>query len=147
MGTRKLLAKTNQAWKFDLLWVGIALSALISFVPDTYFDGKANTISTVLLITTIVWCGVSIRCPRCKARWLVIAVSEKDSRIWDRWLESLENCPECEYPSYPAHTTVGTYPCSRCEQLSNSPDFCDMCGLDMRPSRSPVVMPDATESQ
>ncbi len=147
MHTESLLVKTDQAWKFNLLCMAVVFSGMVAYFGDLYLGDKAYMVGSALFLTAVLWSVVSIRCPRCKARWLVNAVCEKDHRIWDVWLVSLEFCPECEYPSDPAHAKEGTYLCPRCDQLSNNPDFCDLCSLDMRTSKPAVVMPDATETQ
>lgn len=41
---------------------------------------------------------VSIRCPRCRVRWVWMAWTDESLSGWHAWLVSLEICPVCQFP-------------------------------------------------
>jgi endogenous inhibitor of DNA gyrase (YacG/DUF329 family) len=52
-------------------------------------------IALLLALLSMVVAVISVRCPRCGAPWLWIAISKKDIRSWGKWLFYMTECPVC----------------------------------------------------
>jgi hypothetical protein len=81
--------------------------------------------------------SISIRCEVCGTRWLWLAIKNRWNKDWDEWILKLEECPICVPPPPPQ-----TFDCPQCGQDTENPDFCDVCGKDLRKNLPPVIMPD-----
>jgi hypothetical protein len=102
MSQRPFLEATGQARK---LFVAIGLSIAIGAVLGWVFLYAQLTDDVVLLIPALVvgalilgiWLCLSIRCPRCKAKIVWIAVSRQSTQTWLFWLLQLTSCPKCNF--------------------------------------------------
>jgi hypothetical protein len=95
-----ILYRTDQSWKFRLL-LGVYVAAVIVFgaqwlrgsawfLPVTFFGSVVAAASLA-----VPWW--SIRCPRCGTRWFWLAISQKHTDNWYKWLASQSTCPVCGY--------------------------------------------------
>jgi DNA-directed RNA polymerase subunit RPC12/RpoP len=50
---------------------------------------------------------LAVRCPRCSARWLWMAVSEQSHTRYLKWLAELNACPRCGYPGTASRAETG----------------------------------------
>ena len=98
MFANSIVARTGQAWKFWLGFIWQALGAIAMWgglqwhpVPWLVLGGLATTI----LATIFQWSA--IRCRRCGARWLWMAVRTQKASMWFRWLRQQAKCPRCGY--------------------------------------------------
>ncbi len=136
----KLLKRTGQAWKLNLFWFVLFIVWLPAcfgehFLGFMYYVYCAGAVTLALGIASI-----SIRCEVCGTRWLWLALKNRWNKDWDEWVLNLEECPICVPPPTPQ-----ILDCPRCGQESENPDFCDVCGKDLRPNPPPIVLPEKEE--
>ena len=94
-----LLRATHQFWKLQLflnwLFLGITIFAL-SFL-STF---KQHQLALTLLYLAVTGSGIafaiiSIRCPKCRIRWVWWAASNVKNGRWFTWLKNETQCPGC----------------------------------------------------
>src|SRR6266545_452903 len=49
----------------------------------------------VLTLGGLLFACIGVRCPKCRARWVWMAVSERCSTTYGTWLIALSACPRC----------------------------------------------------
>lgn len=54
-------------------------------------------VSVIFGLGALVFGSLAVRCPDCGARWVWIAISERDHNEWLPWLLTLAACPKCGY--------------------------------------------------
>ena len=99
---RNIITKTGQTWKIILTLVIIFLAmATMSYgflnindISKTIFFLYVAVSATVGILAFIFTC-VSIKCPKCGAKWFWSAVNSKESMEWALSLKSLTACPKC----------------------------------------------------
>lgn len=103
MFERSIVVRSGQLWK---LLVGFALTSAgpISVGVALKYSSEidAGTFGPLVLgglgasIIGMCFLALSIRCPKCGARWFWQAVSKQDSGKWLLWLMGRDRCPDCE---------------------------------------------------
>ena len=96
------------------------------------------------LVAAFAIACVSIRCEVCGTRWLWTAIRDRWNNDWEEWVLGLEECPVC-VPDSQLPPPIQTELCPRCQQESETAEFCDVCGKDLRPNPPPVVLPEKEE--
>ena len=100
-----IIRSTGQIWKVRVWAFGTLVSlaaALVAFFlfpfprNNVYFLA-ANLFGTVLIISSLVFAVVSIKCPVCGSRWLWLALYKKHDEGWYDWLAAQSACPICGY--------------------------------------------------
>ena len=105
MFDNSIITKTKQMWKLKLTFLlaivgGLALFYGIYMINK---DGKPDVVvpfmlgGIVLALGSLVFGSLSVRCPKCKTRWLWEAISKKSSNNWLAWLMAQPVCPSCNY--------------------------------------------------
>ena len=97
-----VIRKTGQLWKMYLFFWGVVIGGLVMFYGLANLGnaeiGFALSLSGMGVgIFSFIFGCVSIRCPKCNARWLWQGVSGKSSKEWLHWLLSHSECPKCKY--------------------------------------------------
>jgi hypothetical protein len=97
-----VVTKTRQSWKFV---VG-EITTVIGAVALVLGLGHGRPVVALggllvgLLSTITTW--LSIRCPKCRAPWLWMAVSTQKHLQWLDWLYEQKVCPKCGHdPAVP----------------------------------------------
>jgi hypothetical protein len=98
-----ILARSGQAWKFKLsmlfvLLGGAGMAVSRAMPPSESIVGLVASLAGVAagLLGGLVFPSLSIRCPRCRARWFWMAISSKRHDEWFLWLLDARACPACE---------------------------------------------------
>jgi|SRR6185437_6916051 len=105
---RSIIVESGQLWKavagLLLLIIGAAVGIAISFIPYLRTEAVASgrfsslqAISTVAAAAGFVYLCMGVRCPRCGAKWVWMAVN---GRLGARSLDALitlDRCPTCRY--------------------------------------------------
>ena len=97
-----IVTKTGQGWK---LWSSGTVLVVAVLVMFKGFHGDGNPAYGVggmfVGLLSIIPTWFSIRCPKCKAPWVWMAVSTQKHNQWGNWLFSLKACPKCGYDAKP----------------------------------------------
>jgi hypothetical protein len=96
-----VLAKTGQLWK---VWTalagvvvgGVALLYGVGINVRGGGDGWLALAGMLLVFGSLGFASASVSCPKCGARWVWMAVSQRDSHEYGTWLISLSSCPRCQ---------------------------------------------------
>jgi hypothetical protein len=139
-----LLEKTNQLWKLNLAFVIAIIAILVLDFAEIYWGPKAYLILGVPVGVAFVMACVSIRCEICGTRWLWVAIKSRWNKDWEEWILGLEECPVC-VPHSQDPPPIQRVLCPRCQQQSETSEFCDVCGKDLRPNPPPIVLPEKEE--
>ena len=102
MGQHSFLEATRQTTKFFTglgLFVSIGILLVWSFLYADLTDLAVYLIlSMVAAVCAVgVWLCLAIRCPRCRARIVWVAVREHPIGGWLSWLLTLSICPVCNF--------------------------------------------------
>jgi hypothetical protein len=95
-----VIKRTGQLWKIGaticvvlvggaLLFYGIATDA------SKGDGGSWIVVGIVLTAAGLLYACITVRCPRCGARWVWMAVRERSSSTYGTWLVALSACPKC----------------------------------------------------
>jgi hypothetical protein len=107
------LQRSGQTWKFWIISVGVLIGFVVivfanlfrNELPDRLFPIEMIFASFVIAFT-FCFTALSIRCPRCQARWYWLAISKGESTTWlDRI--TLSTCPICGYPGMDIRVSRG----------------------------------------
>ena len=90
-----ILKKSHQSWKFYVLAAFATAYAGVDYWVKP--DSPVSMGGPVLIFSVFAWACVSIRCPRCSAKWLWIAVS-RPSTTYQGW-NTRAACSECGWPA------------------------------------------------
>lgn len=105
---RSIILQSRQLWKVIagllLLIIGAAVGVAVSFIPylrtEAAVSGRFNSlqaISTVAAVAGFVYLCMGVRCPRCGAKWVWMAVNGKLGAGSLDALVTLDRCPTCRY--------------------------------------------------
>ena len=91
-----VVAKSGQAWK--LVAGGSVLVIAGCVLAWGLWGGGSTKIAAWALLVGLLsmpatW--FALRCPKCGARWLWMAVSKQKSLQWLDWLYAQKVCPRC----------------------------------------------------
>lgn len=90
--------KSRQGWKISAWVVGTFAGGFLLFVMGVHREDMATAISGIALgFGTFLAACLSIRCPRCGARWLWTAMRTQHHVGWWNWLCAQKVCPKCAY--------------------------------------------------
>jgi hypothetical protein len=103
MGQASFLEITGQSKRFLTgcgLFVILGASLLFIFLYADLTDYFAFMFVSMVVAAFIsgIWLCLAIRCPRCQARIVWIAVREQGVGGWLLWLLALTKCPRCSFP-------------------------------------------------
>ena len=93
---------TRQVSKF-LVGIGLLITIGVSLVWMFLYAELTDYFVFMFLSTVVaafvvaLWLCLAIRCPRCKARIVWIAVHEHATGKWLSWLLTLTTCPRCNF--------------------------------------------------
>ncbi len=98
-----IVSKSGQSWKFGA-GVAVQFAGLGTFYWCMSGDEPSPLLAlgslAVGLVTTFAsW--FCVKCERCGARWLWMAVSTQSTPDWLPWLGRLTECPKCGYGGDP----------------------------------------------
>ena len=89
-------------WKLGLAALALTVAGIGMMLSKTLIDSiSAGRFATVMLACVVMALGalvfacIAIRCPRCRAPWVWMAVSGQGHGVWLPWLMSLRQCPRC----------------------------------------------------
>jgi len=96
-----VLARTGQLWKVQgaicaVLGGGAAL--LCGIASDSGESAGLLWIVVGLLLGLggLAFACLTVSCPRCGARWVWVAVSQRSAGAYGTWLVALSRCPKCD---------------------------------------------------
>jgi hypothetical protein len=91
-----VIQKSRQVWKIVAGWIGVFAGG-IALVGGIQGEGNPTiAIGGILLgLGSFVAMCLSIRCHRCGARWLWMAVSQQKHLHWWNWLVAQTVCSKC----------------------------------------------------
>lgn len=97
------LRRAGEAWKLPiaLFIVPVASLAIVFALLSERIALPINITVSIFFLALIVcaasyiWAAVTIRCPRCAAKVLWLAVRTKGPGEWLTWTAGLESCPVC----------------------------------------------------
>jgi hypothetical protein len=102
---RSIYVVSGQFWKIGVAGLSILFAAGFTIASWLEWSGVGDlngwvTVATVITpLGAVAFASWAIRCPTCDARWIWIAVSERDYGEWLSWALGLEFCPRCGYGS------------------------------------------------
>jgi hypothetical protein len=113
---RSIYVVSGQAWKIAGAGIALVLGLVVTLarwleLPPVADMGIIGALATAILVLgSLAFAARTVRCPTCDARWVWIAVSERDHREWLSWALGLEFCPRCGYGSrpYTPQSTIGS---------------------------------------
>lgn len=98
-----IVSATNQSWKMNTFYLSLGVSGLFMFAGDYIGNlvsmsqpAYLNIAGTLLSMVSFIAICLSIKCPKCKDKWLWRAVSNSKSGDWLFWLKSQTSCPVCK---------------------------------------------------
>src|SRR3989442_13938875 len=102
-----IIRHSGQMWKLHVATLALAVSGIgmvtskiqINSISPIQFAGTMIG-SVVVGLAALVFACSSVRCPRCGARWVWMAVSGEGHEAWVRWLSNLRRCPQCAEGAY-----------------------------------------------
>lgn len=113
MSGRSVIVESEQVWKvvlgLALLIGGGATNLAVSFIPylrelteglQIFYSIRA--VSTAAAAVGFVYLCLSVRCPRCGAKWIWMAATGKFGPGSLDALITLDRCPTCGYPGGPS---------------------------------------------
>lgn len=97
-----ILYCTGQIWKFRVMYIGAMIAAALVFgaqwfkgsMPGPWFVGVMLA-GAVAALVALAFPVITIKCPKCGARWYWMAISKKHRTNEFRWLASQTSCPVC----------------------------------------------------
>lgn len=101
MFENSVLARTGQLWKVQVGICAVLVGGVALFygiVSDTEGGGGLLWIVAGLLLVLggLAFGCVGVSCPQCGARWVWMAVSQRNVSAYGTWLGSLSSCPMCD---------------------------------------------------
>ena len=94
---KSIVTKTRQAWKLYLSSVVLIVSGITMFKGFRGEHPAYGAGGMLVCLLSIIPTWFSIRCPKCRAPWVWMAVSTQKHDQWGNWLFSLKVCPKCGY--------------------------------------------------
>jgi len=103
MRQRSVIAQTGQVWKTYVGLAGATLGVVATILigitqhrPATQDIGSfiGRRIGVVITFASTLYLCLAVRCPKCGARWVWMALLKWHS---PRWLRSLSSCPKCHF--------------------------------------------------
>jgi hypothetical protein len=96
-----VLAKTGQLWKLWTALGGLAIGGMVLFYGLAMGTGDGAggwwaLAGTLMVFASLGFACASVSCPKCGARWVWMAVSQRDSGEYGAWLVALSSCPTCK---------------------------------------------------
>ena len=96
-----MLARSGQLWKVVGATCAVFLggAALLYGVASDTADraGLLWIVAGMLLaFGGLTFACAAVRCPKCGARWVWMAVSQRSSSEYGTWLVALSRCPKCD---------------------------------------------------
>jgi hypothetical protein len=108
---KSIVDSSGQAWKlragFAFLILGVAVTIYGDSALDRSFGFKMLCVGIGLGLGAALIACLAVRCPRCSAPWLWMAVSEQSHTGYLKWLAELEACPRCGYPGTASRARQG----------------------------------------
>lgn len=106
-----VIRKTHQTWKL-IVWLGMTVLGGVSLWQGLHTLSRPAGESapwilggTAIILLGFAFSSVTIRCPRCSAHWLWMALSGQPEPRWLTWLMAQPVCPECAYPGPEPHAS------------------------------------------
>jgi len=103
-----ILVRSGQAWKFKLSMFFVLLGVAGMAVSHGMARSESDIWRVVNLASVaagflggFLFPSLSIRCPKCRERWFVMAISSKRHDEWFLWLLDAKVCPSCEATGEP----------------------------------------------
>lgn len=104
-----IISQTGQGSKILIGSGLLAVGGLVNVVAVLYsgsqsFDASAwlarlQLPAAVVALLGVAYLCISVRCPRCGAKWIWMAISGRLSSSSTTSLLDLQACPRCEFPS------------------------------------------------
>ncbi|MDB6045684.1 MAG: hypothetical protein JWM63_4235 [Gammaproteobacteria bacterium] len=101
-----VIKKSGQLWKGIASGALVILGFLAAFFGVLTLSGTQLTSSFALVLVGIVLASiglafacVAIRCPKCGAKWVWLAMKDHPAGAWIAWLMSQARCPTCKQSS------------------------------------------------
>jgi hypothetical protein len=95
MPRNSIVPKSRQGWKLAVGIAGLYLGAVTLWWGLRQNKPEFAVVGLLVGILPIIVATFAIRCRRCGARWLWIAVSTHNLRQWWEWLLAQTVCPKC----------------------------------------------------
>ncbi len=95
-----VLRRTGQLWRIQSAICVVLVGGVLLFYGIAASTAESNGLLWILAGIVLTFGGlffacVSVRCPRCHARWVWMAVSERSSSTYGTWLAALSAGPRC----------------------------------------------------
>jgi hypothetical protein len=102
MGDASFLERTEQSKRFLTgcgLFLLLGASLVFTFLYADLTDRFVFVFVSLVVATLLVglWLCLAIRCPRCQAKIVWIALCEQGAGHWLVWLLALTKCPRCNF--------------------------------------------------
>ena len=97
---KSVLARSGQLWKVigGVSAILIGGTALVYGIASDTADGGGLLwifAGMFLVFGGLAFACLAVRCPKCGARWVWMAVSQQSSSNYGVWLVALSECPRC----------------------------------------------------
>jgi predicted RNA-binding Zn-ribbon protein involved in translation (DUF1610 family) len=98
-----LIRRSGQTWNIAVAGLCLLVAAIATGLAQIGLQSVGTALEWTALIGAVsglgalVFGSLAVRCPDCGARWVWMAVSERDHNEWMPWLLTLHACPRCGY--------------------------------------------------
>ena len=114
MSGATLIRRTGQWWKLQVAFGMLLVGGASMFFGLRNLERQPWWIPAVLVLGgivvvfgSLVFGCIAVRCPKCRAPWIWMAVKGQESGQWLQWLLSLSKCPRCGFSNTAADQLVG----------------------------------------
>ena len=102
MFEKSLIVRSGQSWKIVLAIV-VAIGGCVTMVwgprvpldASSYLGTALGLGGALVALLSWIFACATVRCHRCRAPWLWLAVSQKSVSEWAFWFMTLDACPRC----------------------------------------------------
>jgi hypothetical protein len=96
-----VLARTGQLWKVQsaICAVLVGGAALVYGIASDTGEGSGLlwiVAGLLLALGGLAFACFGVSCPKCGARWVWMAVSQRSAGAYGTWLVALARCPKCD---------------------------------------------------
>ena len=101
MFQNSVLARTGQLWKVQGAICAILVGGVALFYGIASDTGEGAgllwiAVGLLLVLGGLAFACVGVSCPKCGARWVWMAVSQRSASAYGTWLIALSRCAKCD---------------------------------------------------
>ncbi len=90
-------------------YVALVIVIAAEWFRETRWFAPLVYLAAVIAAVSIGVPAFSLRCPKCRARWFWLAISQKHAEGWYKWLTTRLTCPVCNYVGMSGHNPISSH--------------------------------------